>query len=326
VHNDPPVTVTDPASHLSNSGVVPFQIQNSTTAPPLPNCSASPNPAGVNSQVTVTCTGGTPGDQVTIPHSDCTNKPIPASGNLTCAGKGEDLGSNPPLTVTDPGTGGSSQGSVPLNVMLSGPSAPHDCTVTPNPARQSATVTITCQVDAGTTNTVPNAHCDTVGTTATCTGTGAQLGGNPTMTSTDSVGNSGSSTVPLIVRAAPTAPTCTAAPNPADANATVTITCEVDANTVTTFPQGVICPTTRTTTATTITCTGLASLLGNNPTATSTDDAGNTITATVPLVVNGLPYNNNAVAIPTLSDWSLIALALMLLGLSGAALRRGMRR
>jgi len=100
----------------------------------------------------------------------------------------------------------------------------------------------------------------------------------------------------------------------------VTITCEVDAHTITTIPHA-ICPTDRTTAATTITCIGFASLIGNNPTATSTNDVGLTSTGDVPLTMK-VP----AQPIPTLSDWSLIALALMLLGLSGVTLRRGARR
>ena len=117
----------------------------------------------------------------------------------------------------------------------------------------------------------------------------------------------------------PSIPVCTAAPNPADSAADVQIVCTVDAGTSNAM-AGASC----TTTGTTATCHGTAGVLGNDPVMTSTNTASNTrSTATVPLTVMG----GKAQAIPTLSQWSLIALALMLLAASAATLRtRGERR
>ncbi|MCL2307715.1 MAG: NF038132 family protein, partial [Proteobacteria bacterium] len=175
INNNPPVTVTDPNTGLYNSGVVPFQIAGSTSAPPLPICSAAPNPAGINTVVTINCSGGTPGNELIILGSDCNGKPVLSDGTLVCTGIGSDLGNNPLLIVTDPDTGNASQGTVPLNVKTVAPSAPV-CTATPsvvNAQNAGANVIITCDVDAGTINTIPGASCTpnpATGTSIICTG------------------------------------------------------------------------------------------------------------------------------------------------------------
>jgi hypothetical protein len=417
INNNPSVTVTDPATHLSNSGIVPFQITGSTTAPPLPICTASPNPAGAATGVTITCTGGTPGDKVTIAGSDCTNAPVLADGTLTCHGAGGNLGSNPPLSVTDP-DGGTSRGTVPLNVDSMPPSAPQ-CTATPNPAKNADVVTVTCTVEASTVTTVPGATCSpnpATGTSVTCTGTGGSLGNNPPVTSTDDLGNTTTGTVPLQVAGAPKVPVCAASPNPADTGTSVTITCTGGQPGAAIAIPGANCPAPLDAGGNAA-CTGTAGTdpgqLHNNPSVTVTDPGNDqSSSSTVPFQVNGsgtpplpnctaspnpaaanapvtitctggnpgdeitipgsscngqpitaggftctgtggnlggnppllvknpgtgatnggsvplyvTPAAGNAQPIPTLGEWSLIALALMLLGLSAVTLRRSAPR
>jgi hypothetical protein len=117
VSNNPPVTVTDPDTNLSNNGTVPFQVKDSTPVPPLPSCTANPNPAQASELVTITCTGGQPGDSIAIPGANCSPNKLDASGGTTCTGLGGAVHNNPPVTVTDPGTGAQGKGTVPLVVI-----------------------------------------------------------------------------------------------------------------------------------------------------------------------------------------------------------------
>jgi len=78
-------------------------------------------------------------------------------------------------------------------------------------------------------------------------------------------------------------------------------------------------------TPTSVTCTGTGAFLGSSPAVTFTDALGNSNTVTVPLNV-ALDDTNGAQTIPALSQWSLIALALMLLYLSASTLRTSARR
>jgi len=293
LHNNPSVSVTDPDTNLSNSGLVPFQIEGSTSAPQLPNCTASPNPAGVSNDVTLSCTGGAPGTQVTIPGSSCTPATVQADGSLTCTGKGDALGSNPPLTVTDPQTHESSEGTVPLTVDQTGPHAPV-CTATPNPAGAGKTVTINCTVDADTTNTIPGATCQKVDAThITCTGLSDDLGSNPNITSTNELGNSTTAEVPLqVVLAGPSAPSCSASPSPAQAWQQVTLTCTVDAGT-TNRVGSMDCATV----GTTATCTASAGQLGATATVTSEDAAHNSTATQLSLALKD-PSMPNCTATP----------------------------
>jgi len=282
LNNNPAVTVLN-ESGIFNSGVVPFQIQGGTTAPPLPVCTAVPNPAGLSTSVTIACTGGTPGHTLTIAGSDCAGVVISDSGTAICSGKGGDLGNNPILTVaTGPGSGNISQGTVPLFVKTAVPSVPV-CKANPNPVSPSATVTITCTVDAGTTNTIAGAACTppSLGGSLTCTGTGKDIGNDPTIASTNPAGNTTTAIVPLTVLKGPNPPVCTATPNPALGTAAVTITCKVDAGTANAI-AGAGCTKAL---GTTVTCTGIGQDIGSDPTITSTDAAGNTSTATVPLKI-----------------------------------------
>jgi len=303
--------------NLSSTGIVQLTLRG---APAAPVCTASPSLTKADDDVTITCEVDAH-TVTTIPHATCPTTRATTATRITCMGIGSELGNNPTATSTNDvrltSTG-------PVTLTLRGTPAAPVCTADPKLAKASASVTITCEVDAHTVTTIPGADCPTDRTTAattiTCTGTASDLHDNPTATSTNDVNLSNTGTALLTVRAAPAAPVCTADPNPADPSATVTITCEVDAHTVTTIPHA-ICPTARTTAATTITCIGFASLLGNDPTATSTDDVDNASTGLVPLTLR-MP----AQPIPALSDWSLIALALLLLGLSGMTLRRGARR
>jgi hypothetical protein len=72
--------------------------------------------------VTITCTGGDPGDQIAIPN--CSPMPQTISSTpLTCTGAGDKLGNDPPMTVTDP-AGQTTNGTVPLVVKALTPSIP----------------------------------------------------------------------------------------------------------------------------------------------------------------------------------------------------------
>ena len=335
--NNPPATSTDAAGN-SSTGIVPLQIEqrHGIVPPKVPVCTAKPNPAAAGATVTITCEGGTAGNKVTIPGTNCTDTVIPAGGSATCtgtAGTGAgEINNNPPVTVTDPETGLSNSGVVPFQIENSTFAPPLPvCTAVPNPAGKATNVTITCEGGTpGHTLTIAGSDCTGAAIpasgTVTCKGTGSALGNNPILTVTNPVsGASSQGTVPLLVRTlAPATPVCKATPNPVDIKAEVTITCTVDAGTTNAIP-GATC----TTTGTTAVCKGIGEVVKPNPTITSTDDTGQTATAVVDLTVTGYvppPPVSGAQPIPSLSDWSLIALALMLLGMSAVTLRKGGRR
>jgi hypothetical protein len=329
VHNDPPVTVTDPVTQQSNSGTVPLQINGTQSVPRLPVCSASPNPAGAGTLVTITCTGGTPGDTLEIPRSSCTPPvTIPASGNVTCTGIGSELGSNPPVTVKDPANN-ENRGTVPLNVDSSAPNPPQ-CTANPNLASAAQSVTITCTVDVGTITAIPGAICPATAATTTtivCTGKAGDLGNNPPATSTDARGNSSTQLVPLQLTGAvvPKLPACTANPNPQAAGGTVVITCTGGTpGDLITIP-GTDCAATVIPAGGTSTCTGTAGTgageVNNNPPVTVKNPGSGlsssgvvpfALQGTTPTTVTPLPLIDLTKAVPTLSQWALMLLALLL--------------
>ncbi|MDR0247610.1 MAG: hypothetical protein LBI16_04360 [Burkholderiales bacterium] len=228
VHNNPPVTVT--ADGLSNSGTVAFQMTGSTH-PPLPACTATPNPAGMGTLVSISCIGGPPNGTLVIPGSSCAPTTLDGSGATTCTGVGSDLGNNPQVTVTDTGSN-TINGTVPLTVITALPTTPV-CTATPNPTRPNQNVAVSCTVDPGSVTAIPGATCPTTpatGTSIVCNGTGASLGNNPPVISTDAGGNTSNGMLPLQITQGgpgssvpPVVPVCSAPP--VASGATVTITC-----------------------------------------------------------------------------------------------------
>jgi len=193
------VTAQSGGSHISGSPVtVTF------TAPVMPACTATPSPAAGSTLVTVSCTGGTPGDTPSLSGAVCTPAPIPASGAFSCQGTGNALGNNPSLTITSP-TGTSNSGAVPLAVDNTPPAAP-SCIASPNPSNQTGPTSITCSnIAVGDKLSIPGTNCTPTtnpgpGTSVTCTSTSnTSVAANPTATVTDPAGNVSTKTVPYLI-------------------------------------------------------------------------------------------------------------------------------
>ncbi|MFT3791121.1 MAG: S8 family serine peptidase [Rudaea sp.] len=108
------------------------------------------------------------------------------------------------------------------------------------------------------------------------------VSGNGTSPTNDFTSDDDSILIPVTftVVAAPSSPSCTASPNPANVDDTVTFTCSgADVGTTNTIPDATCSP--NPTTDGTFTCTGTAGDIGANPTLTSSTAAGDS--ATVPL-------------------------------------------
>ena len=191
------VTAKSDSSDISGS---PVTVQ--FTAPVVPTCTTSPNPAMGSANVTISCTGGTPGDTPSIPGATCTPSPIPANGQFTCSGTANAVGNNPVLTVTAP-TGTSNTGSNPLVVDSTPPAAPV-CTAAPNPSNQTAATVITCtNIASGDSVSIPGTTClpaTSTGGNVVCTSTSNNsVAANPTATAMDAAGNTSTKTVPYTI-------------------------------------------------------------------------------------------------------------------------------
>jgi hypothetical protein len=327
--NSNPTVVSDDGSNTSTN-TVNFTVDD--TPPSKPTCTASPLVAQTGAPVQITCTVEV-GTTNTIPGASCTPNPADTTGKVVCSGTAGNgagqINSSPTVTSADP-AGNVSTNTVTFAVNDAAPSQPQ-CTANPPAAQTGKPVSITCTVDAGSTNTVQgtNAVCNPDPADASgqvvCTGTAGtgagQINSNPTVVSSNGVNTSSNTVTFTVDDTPPIAPQqCSANPNPAKANQTVIITCTVEAGTTTSVPGATSC----TTVGTNATCTGSGGAFGKDPTVTSTDLAGNTNSTVVPL--NVLPATNSAQPIPSLSGWSLITLALMLLGMSAVTLRRSARR
>jgi hypothetical protein len=291
--SNPVITVTDPSSDLSNSSVIPLEVYLETD-PPLPDCVASPNPAKAGQPVTVTCDNGKPGTQVTVPGTDCKATQIPASGSLTCQGDAGDMGTNPPITVIDPDTGGSSDGVIPLEVdPTSNPPLP-DCKASPKQAQPSDQVTASCENGKpGTTITIPGTDCNgkpiPPSGSLTCSGTASQMGSNPPITIIDPTGGSSKGVLPLEVGSStnPPLPDCVASPNPAKAGQSVTVTCDNGKPGTQVTVPGTDCNATQIPSSGSLTCQGDAGNMGTNPPITVIDpDTGGSSGGVIPLEVD----------------------------------------
>lgn len=99
---------------------VSYTFQVASTV--MPTCTASPNPAMSSQTVTITCTGGQPGDTDAIPGTNCSPATVPANGPVVCTGIAGNIGNNPVLTVTSPSRRVGTQ-TVALTVLAATPAA-----------------------------------------------------------------------------------------------------------------------------------------------------------------------------------------------------------
>ena len=243
--SNPVIMVKDPAGN-SVTGLLPFV--NTPPAPVAPTCIT-------NANKTVTCSGVTPGDVVTIPGTTCVPSPATSTGTVTCTLiNPADPAPVGPAKVTNPAGGMITTPIVPIPADTTAPLAP-TCTAVPNPSNGMVAVVVTCTgVEPGATLTLPGAVC--VPTPATSTGivkcteiTPGTLPSNPTVTVKDPAGNAVTSTLPYIKdMTPPVAPTCIT-------NANKTVTCSgVTPGDVVTIP-GTTCVPTPANYSGTVTCT-----------------------------------------------------------------------
>ncbi|MDR2013920.1 MAG: Ig-like domain-containing protein [Rhodanobacter sp.] len=293
IGSNPVITVTDPKSDLSNSSVIPLEVYV-VPNPPLPDCVASPNPARAGQQVTVTCDNGKPGTEVTVPGTDCSATPIPSSGSLTCQGDAGDMGNDPRITITDPDTGGQSNGVIPLEVDLATNPPLPNCKADPKQALPSDRVTASCENGKpGTTITIPGTDCNgkliPPSGSLICSGTASQMGSNPPITIIDPTGGSSKGVLPLDVGPTtnPPLPDCVANPNPAKAGQSITVTCDNGKPGTQVTVPGTDCSATPIPSSGSLTCQGDAGDMGNNPPITVIDpDTGGSSNGVIPLEVD----------------------------------------
>jgi hypothetical protein len=293
--SNPPIKVVDPDTGGESDGIIPLEVDSSAN-PPLPDCKASPNPAQPSDQVTATCNNGKPGTTITIPGTDCTNKLIPSSGTVLCTGIANDMGSNPPITVVDPGTGGSSKGVLPLEVLTTTTEYPKlpDCVANPNPAKSSDQVAVTCENgQAGTEVTIPGTDCTSAvvppSGSLTCKGNAGDMGTNPPIKVIDpTTGGESDGVIPLQVDSStnPPLPNCKASPNPAQPSDQVAATCNNGKPGTTITIPGTDCSSQLIPSSGTVICTGIARDMGSNPPVIVVDPGtGGSSTGVLPLKV-----------------------------------------
>ena len=280
------------------------------TEPVIPSCTVTPNPATSTDPVNINCTGGTNGDQISIP--GCPTQTVVA-GSYTCTTTGATLGNNPPITVVN-SNGISNTSTLPFQISpaVSNPPPVPVCISAPNPATTSDTIIMTCTgVQVGTTNVIPGATCvdnPATSTTVTCTSDApGSVGTNPVITTTDPVsGLSNSSVIPLNVDTAmPALPNCTVSPSPAMSTDPVTVSCTNGTVGSTVNIPGCTPPSQVVPASGNISCTSTGAALGNNPSISVTDLLGNTVGGSLPLVMTPAPataINSGLVCTPMASQ------------------------
>ncbi len=94
------MTATDTAGNTSPANTTTLTVDS--IPPATPSCTATPATASGGALVTMTCTGVTSGNTLSIPNMTCTPSPADATGTVTCIGTGASIGADPIATVTKP--------------------------------------------------------------------------------------------------------------------------------------------------------------------------------------------------------------------------------
>ena len=206
IGSNPTITITDPAGN-SATGTVILIVDTIAPTTPTPGL-ITPNPAKTGDTVTLPVINVESGATISIPNMVCSPSPATASGTVSCTatagtGVGQFAGTVETIIVID--TAGNTNTSAITPILTIDDSIPlvPTTTASPNPANATILVNITTGlVESGATVSIPGTTCSpspSTGATVTCTGSGVNIGSNPTITITDPAGNSATGTVILIV-------------------------------------------------------------------------------------------------------------------------------
>ncbi len=275
------VTITDTVGNSDATATASFTLDN--TAPSAPTCTVSPNPANNSTALTATCTGVETDATISIPDYTCG---LESGNEITCTATagtgGGEVGGDATVTITDMAGNSDATATASFTLDNVAPSAAN-CTVSPNPANNSTALTATCTgVETGGSVSIPNYTCGAEsGNEVTCTATagtgGGEVGGDATATTYDAAANSATSTASFTLdNTAPSAPTCTVSPNPANNSSALTASCTGVETGATVSIPGYTCGAES---GNAVTCTATAGTGGGevsgDATVTITDAAGN---------------------------------------------------
>ncbi len=255
------------------------------------SCTVSPSSTANGADpVTVNCTGIPAGTNTAVPGLTCAPMGV---GTVSCTGTAAAVGSNPPVSFVDP-SGNSVSTTLPFTLTPT-------CTPSLAAAPGGTVVTTTCtNVTNGMIIAVPGSTCTpspftgSASGTVTCTGAAAGLGANPPVTVTAQPGSpAAAGALPLLPPLPFTlVPTCSVSPAAAFGSTVVTTTCiDVPDGMIIAVPGSTCTPSPFTGAVSgTVTCTGTAAGLGNNPSITVTAQTGSPAAAVTLPILPPLPF------------------------------------